>query len=234
MATSGEIAEILSEELGMTKGAVQYYAQTLRDAGMLSKGGRGLAAAHMSIEDVTNWLLALCVSDTAATAPEEVRLTRESPLDEMTSTLSNEVIRGLHVGNAKTAGEAIELLIDDMIEGRFKQWQEQRVAPPQDSESWHFGLFSPTAVVEFTVSGQQVSIRLSKPTTTGKVRRATMHFARIDPMFKMTARTVTDWKSAKVTSSLTRINRVGPRAFQRLADAVGISIRDDAAIQSLA
>jgi hypothetical protein len=235
MATSGEIAEILSEELGVAKGAVQYYAQTMRDAGMLSKGGRGLAAAHMYIGDVSNWLLALCVSETAASAPEEVRLTRAAPLDEKTSKLSADVTRGLHVGTAKTAGEAIELLIDDMIEGRFKRWEEQpSIAPPQESESWHLGILRPTVVVEFVVSGQETSIHFLKPTAVGKVRRASMHFARVDPMFKMKTRKVTDWKSTTSTGSLTRVNRVYPRVFQRLADAVGISMRDEAAIISLA
>ena len=107
MATSGEIAEILSSELGMTKGAVQYYAQALRNAGMLSKGGRGLAAAHMSIEDVCNWLLALCISETAATAAAEVKLTRAAILDEKASTIATDVTHGLSVSDAKSAGAAI-------------------------------------------------------------------------------------------------------------------------------
>jgi hypothetical protein len=232
MATSGEIAEILSEELGMTMGAVQYYAQVLRNAGLLSKGGRGPAAAHLTVVDVSNWLFALCVSETAAIAPEEVKLTREAPLDPITSVVSKEASRGLKVAHAVTAGEAIESLIWDMIDGRFRQWQEQTTTVPQSSESWHQGLLSPTAVVEFVVSGQEVSLHLSKPTATGKVRRSSMHFVRVDPMFKMRMRTVTDWKSQSSMSSLTRINRVGIRVFERLADALRKT--DDEAIASLA
>jgi hypothetical protein len=59
-----------------------------------------------------------------------------------------------------------------------------------------------------------------------------MHFVRVDPMFKMRTRTVTDWKSASAMSSLTRLNRVGPRVFERLADALRKT--DDEAIASLA
>jgi hypothetical protein len=233
MATSGEIAEILSQELGMTMGAVQYYAQALRNAALLSKGGRGPAAAHLTVVDVSNWLLALCVSETAATAPEEVRLTREAPLDPITSVMSKEAGRGLKVADAVTAGEAIELLIWDMIDGRFRQWEEQtRTAPPNPSESWHLGILGPTAIVEFVVSGQEVSLHLSKPTPAGKVRRSSMHFVRVDPMFKMRTRTVTDWQSHSSMSSLTRLNRVGPRVFERLADALRKT--DDEAIASLA
>jgi hypothetical protein len=221
MATSGEIAEILTEELGMTLGAVQYYAQTMRNAGLITKSGRGPAAAHLTVVDVSNWLLALCVSETAARAPEEVKLTREAPLDKVTSTLSKDVTRGLKVATAVTAGEAIESLIWDMIDGRFRHWQEQTpTSPPEKSPSWHTGLFRPTAVVEFVVSGQQVSLHFSKPTETGKIRSSSMHFSHVDPMFKMRKRTVTDWKSRSSTSSLTRINRVGPRVFERLADAL--------------
>jgi hypothetical protein len=232
MATSGEIAEILSQELGMTMGAVQYYAQTMRNAGLLSKSGRGLAAAHLSVIDVSNWLLALCVSETAATAPTEVKLTREAAFDEVTSSVSKDVSRGLNVANAKTAGEAIELLLWDMIDGRFSQWQTHAgVSPPHPSESWHLGLFRPTAIVEFVVSGQEVSIRLSKPTASGKVRTSLMHFVRVDPMFKMKTRSVTNWKSPTATSSLTRLNRVGPRVFERIADALRKT--DDEAIASL-
>jgi hypothetical protein len=233
MATSGEIAEILSQELGMTMGAVQYYAQTLRDAGLLSKGGRGLAAAHLTVVDVSNWLFALCVSGTAATAPEEVKLTREAALDTVTSVLMKDVSRGLNVADAKTAGEAIEFLIWDIIDGRFKRWQEQMLtAPPTSSESWHLGILRPTVVAEFVVGGQAVSLHLSKPTPTGKVRRSSMYFVRVDPMFQMRMRTVTDWKSRSSMSSLTRINRVYPRVFERLADA--LRKIDDEAIARLA
>jgi hypothetical protein len=233
MATSGEIAEILSQELGMTMGAVQFYAQTMRNAGLLSKGGRGLAAVHLSVRDVSNWLLALCVSETAATAPTEVKLAREATFDEVTSAVLKDVSRGLKVADAKTAGEAIEFLIWDMIDGRFRHWQEQRPATlPERSESWHLGMFSPTAVVEFVVSGQEVSLHLSKPTAAGKVRRSSMRFVRVDPMFKMKMRKVTDWNSPSAMSSLTRLNRVGPRVFERLADALRET--DDEMIASLA
>jgi hypothetical protein len=233
MATSGEIAEILSQELGMTMGAVQYYAQTMRNAGLLSKGGRGLAAAHLTVVDVSNWLLALCVSETAATASEEVRLTREATLDPITSVILKDVSRGLKVADAKTAGEAIEFLTWDMIDGRFRDWQVQRpVAAPTSSESWHLGILRPTAMVEFVVGGQAVSLHLSKPTPTGKVRRSSMHFVRVDPMFKMRMRTVADWKSRSAISSLTRLNRVYPCIFERLADALRKT--DDEAIASLA
>lgn len=234
MATSGDLAEILTEELGMSKGTVQLYAQTIRDAGMLTKGGRGLSAAAMSISDATNWVLALCASETAAAAPEEVRLTRAAPLDVLTSTLSKDFIRGLHVGSAKTAGDAIELIIDDLIEGRVTRWQEHiTVSPSQGSESWHLGILRPTITVDFVVGGQNVSIHFAKPTEAGKVRRASMNFAHVDTMFKMRKRTVADWKSPTATGSLTRINRLGPQVFQRLADAVGLSRRDEAALDLL-
>jgi hypothetical protein len=221
MATSGEIAEILSRELGMTMGAVQYYAQTMRDAGLLSKGGRGLAAAQLTVVDVSNWLFALCVSETAAMAPEEVKLTREAALDTVSSVLMKDVSRGLKVADAKTAGEAIEFLIWDMIAGRFRDWQGQkRVEVPTSSESWHLGILRPTAMAEFVVGGQAVSLHLSKPTPTGKIRRSSMHFVRVDPMFQMRMRTVADWKSRSSMSSLTRLNRVYPRVFERLASAL--------------
>jgi hypothetical protein len=233
MATSGEIAEILSQELGMTMGAVQYYAQTMRDAGLLSKGGRGLAAAHLTVVDVSNWLLALCVSETAASAPTEVNLTREAAFDPTTSAVLNDVSRGLKVADAATAGEAIEFLIRDMIDGRFNQWQGQRpVAVPTSSESWRLGILRPTATVEIVVSGQEISVHLEKPTPAGKVRRSSMHFVRVDPMFQMRMRTVADRKSRSSMTSLTRINRVYPRVFERLADA--LRKIDEEAMASLA
>jgi hypothetical protein len=232
MATSGEIAEILSQELGMTMGAVQYYAQTMRDAGLLSKGGRGLAAAHLTVVDVSNWLFALCAAETAATAPEEVKLTREAAFDSIMSVVLKDVSRGLKVADAKTAGEAIELLIWDMIDGRFHDWQGQRpVTVPTSSASWRLGILRPTAAVEFVVSGQEVSVQLSKPTPAGKVRSSSMRFVRVDPMFQIRMRKVTDWHAPSAMSSLTRINRVGPRVFERLADALRKT--DDEAIASL-
>lgn len=220
MATSGEIAEILSQELGMTMGAVQFYAQAMRNAQMITKGGRGLAAAHLSVVDCSNWILALCSSETATAAPAEVGLTRDAILDSKTSVMSKDVTRGLKVAKATTAGEAVDLLIWDMIDGRFQRWQQQEFASPADtSDSWHIGLLKPTAVVEFIVSGQEVSLLFSKPTASGKVRTSSMHFSCVHPMFKMRMRTVTDGKASALLS-LTRINRVGPRLFERIADAL--------------
>ena len=221
MATSGEIAEILSQELGMTMGAVQYYAQALRNAGLLSKGGRGPAAVHLTVVDVSNWLFALCASETAATAPEEINLARQAPLDPVTSVVSKVVSRGLKAADAVTAGEAIESLIWDMVDGRFRRWQEQTPTTlTPTSQSWQMGILGPTAVVEFVVSGQEVSLLFSRPTASGKLQKSLMHFVRIEPMFKMRTRKVTDWDSQSSTSSLTRINRVGIRIFERLGDAL--------------
>ena len=217
----------------MTMGAVQFYAQALRNAGLLSKSGRGPAAAHLTVVDVSNWLLALCVSETAATAPEEVTLTREAAFDPRMSQISKAVTRGLKAASAMTAGDAIESLIWDMIDGRFKQWQDHMFpAPPQNSESWHAAIFRPTVMVEFVVGGQAVLLHFSQPTATGRIRSSSMHFARVDSMFKIRMRTVTDVGSPSSTSSLTRINRVWPRVFERVADALRQSEED--AIASLA
>jgi hypothetical protein len=59
-----------------------------------------------------------------------------------------------------------------------------------------------------------------------------MHFVRVDPMFQMKMRTVADWKSRSSMTSLTRINRVHPRVFERLADALRKT--DEEAMASLA
>ena len=59
-----------------------------------------------------------------------------------------------------------------------------------------------------------------------------MHFVRVDPMFQMRMRTAFDRKSRSSMSSLTRVNRVYPRVFERLADALRKT--DDEAIASLA
>jgi hypothetical protein len=217
MATSGEIAAILSRELGMKMGAVQFYAQAMRNAGLISKGGRGLAAHHLTTLDVSNWLLALCSAETASTAATEVELTRKSPLDTVTSLILPDVLRGLKVSEATTAGEAIEFLLGDMIDGRFAHWQQQGAPPPASSESWYLGILRPTAIVDFVVGSQEISINLAKPTPSGKVRRSTLRFAHADPMFKMKMRTVVDWSASNSSSSLTRINRVHSKIFERVA-----------------
>jgi hypothetical protein len=59
-----------------------------------------------------------------------------------------------------------------------------------------------------------------------------MHFVRVDPMFQMRMRKVTDWHSPSAMSSLTRINRVGPRVFERLANV--LREIDEEALASLA
>jgi len=80
MATSGELAEVLSASLGFKLGTVNYYGQELRDAGLLSTGGRGPSAVTMTHDDAANWLLAMCCAETAKSAAAIVKLTRDTPL----------------------------------------------------------------------------------------------------------------------------------------------------------
>lgn len=82
MATSGELADTLSKSLGFALGTVNFYGQHLRDAKLLSTGGRGTSAASMNAADAINWLVAMCSAETAKSAPGVVDVTISTPLYE--------------------------------------------------------------------------------------------------------------------------------------------------------
>lgn len=58
MTSPGTLASVLARVLGVSEDFVMWQARMLREAGMLTKGGRGKSAAKMTVTDAANLLIA--------------------------------------------------------------------------------------------------------------------------------------------------------------------------------
>lgn len=63
MATSGEMIAIVADALGEPTATVNSYYRMLREAGLVTKGGRGRSAPHMAAEDVAKLLITVMGSE---------------------------------------------------------------------------------------------------------------------------------------------------------------------------
>jgi hypothetical protein len=72
MATLSELVEAVAEVEGMDPSTVALFARTVREAGLIRTGGRGLSAAQMSCVDAANLLIAVNASLSVRDAPNTV------------------------------------------------------------------------------------------------------------------------------------------------------------------
>ncbi len=78
MARLSELVRTTSRALRFEERSVILCARYLREAGLISQGGRGPSAAHMQPSDATNLLLGIMASDTIKDAPKSEKLAREA------------------------------------------------------------------------------------------------------------------------------------------------------------
>jgi hypothetical protein len=72
MATLSELVETLAEVEGIDPAAVAVIARSVREAGLITTGGRGLSAARMTYSDAANLMIAVNAAPTAREAPQTV------------------------------------------------------------------------------------------------------------------------------------------------------------------
>lgn len=119
MATSGQMAKTLSEVLQKPFGTVQFYGQSLRDAGLMKVGSRGAAAGDIGEADVINWLLAVMCAETAQSAPDAVKAARRAVLVERKAEGPIEDDADLCFPRAESVGELIHALFEDELNHRL-------------------------------------------------------------------------------------------------------------------
>ncbi len=71
--TPGELVEVTADALRLPKVTVGAYYRLLREAGLITKGGRGRSAAELTPSDVATLLIAIMASETAVGSPERTR-----------------------------------------------------------------------------------------------------------------------------------------------------------------
>jgi hypothetical protein len=77
MARLSDLVEAVAHAEGMDAATVALFARTVREAGLIRTGGRGLSAAKMNVSDAANLLIAVNASMSVRAAPETVRSFRE-------------------------------------------------------------------------------------------------------------------------------------------------------------
>ncbi len=120
MATTGVLAELLAEKLNMKTGTVNFYGQALRDAGLLTKGGRGLSAAQMTIVDAVHWLVALVCSPTADAVAGTVYAICDLKLRDADIEQARRHDRSLQFLHADSVGALLVSLFEDQKAGRLE------------------------------------------------------------------------------------------------------------------
>jgi hypothetical protein len=125
MAKATEILDILSDACGIGRPAIALYAQKLRNAGLVSKGGRGVNAAHWGTTDTVNVLIAILSNATPGTVADNIRAVRALPNDHMAGS---DMFEGLWPDAMPlvVAGSALDAIIDAMRSGAWNRWIENR------------------------------------------------------------------------------------------------------------
>src|ERR1700679_4233902 len=80
MATPGELVRTVAGALNVSDVTVSVYYRKLREAGLVTKGGRGRSAPSLTYLDASRLVIALMVSDTAIHAAREARKYGRLPL----------------------------------------------------------------------------------------------------------------------------------------------------------
>jgi hypothetical protein len=106
MATLTELIDTIAAVEGLERSTVNLIARYVREAGLITTGGRGTSAATMSLTDAANLLIGVNATTTAADAPKTVSAYRElvsyEPMTKADPRPPNKY---------GTLGEAIEQLV---------------------------------------------------------------------------------------------------------------------------
>ena len=78
MARLTDLVATMAQATGQREQSISQLARHLREAGLITQGGRGRGAAHMTPRDATNLLLGVLASDQWQDAPERVTHAREA------------------------------------------------------------------------------------------------------------------------------------------------------------
>jgi hypothetical protein len=107
MATLSEVVEVIAEVEGIDAATVAWVGRSLREAGLVTKRGRGPSAAQMGWSDATNMLIAVNATRNAAEAARAaLRYRRFRPYEDQFPEFWQD-----RMNRDFTLGEAIEQLL---------------------------------------------------------------------------------------------------------------------------
>lgn len=146
---ASELADFLSSALNVKNGTVYNRVKDLRAAGLLTVGKQGPhAGARMTSADAINLVLAnLLDHERGDKVAENVRRVRNLPIAEFIE-LPAGLTDGLSCCVAKTTGDALDSLLNDLRMGTFDRWSAGEAA---------------SGTIQFDSSGLQFLFLITKP-----------------------------------------------------------------------
>jgi hypothetical protein len=113
MATLTELVDTIAAVEGLDRSAVNLIARYVREAGLITTGGRGTSAATMGLTDAANLLIGVNATATAADAPKTVttyrKLESHGPKAKAHPTLGEAIEQLVH---ATGVGELPEVFLN--------------------------------------------------------------------------------------------------------------------------
>jgi hypothetical protein len=113
MATLTELVDAIAAVEGLDRSTVSLIARYIREAGLITTGGRGTSAATMGLTDAANLLIAVNATATAADAPKTVTTYRKlesyAPKAKAHPTLGEAIEQLVH---ATAVGELPEVFLN--------------------------------------------------------------------------------------------------------------------------
>lgn len=147
MAKLSQLVPVVAQALGVPEPTVALYARTLRDAGMISTGGRGPGGAEMTNADAANLLIAVVGSDAIKNAPDTVKKFRriklwygdgeatfdyredaEGTVTGTRRSLTPAPLAFLEDARGMKLGDAVERLVQIARTGELRRLFEERAA----------------------------------------------------------------------------------------------------------
>lgn len=117
MAFFSDLVRAIAEATGIYEMTITGFGQAARDAGFISKGGRGRSAAHMTVGDAANLIIAVAASPTAREVPDVIAHFRGIAPDYrgIDDVLGEDgLLKSIERGN-RSFGESLEMLIHGAI-----------------------------------------------------------------------------------------------------------------------
>jgi hypothetical protein len=150
MATLSELVDAIADVEGIDPATVTLIARYIREAGLISTGGRGPSAAAMGLTDAANLLIGVNATTTAAESARTVAAYRELEAREFSAKSPAMKYEKL--------GEAIEQLLHAIGVGELRETFLGRGIPPHLQKAFSTGGIQ--IDLKFRRSGSRLSVIL--------------------------------------------------------------------------
>jgi hypothetical protein len=150
MATLSELVDAIADVEGIDPATVTLIARYIREAGLISTGGRGPSAAAMDLADAANLLIGVNATTTAAESARTVAAYRELEARELSAKSP-----AMKYGKL---GEAIEQLLHAIGVGELPETFLGRGIPPHLQKAFSTGGIE--IDLKFRRSGSRLSVIL--------------------------------------------------------------------------